>query len=195
MIRSNNVKKIMNKMSQTLLVLLGLVLLAGCSPTVSPTQTVAEKLQAEVPALAEQKIGELNVDSAKTYYTSELEYWKKAKETADLPQKYVAGVEAEFTITTFLTSELDKLNVKPSYLGNKSESEVEGIFIYEFSNNVPFGMDVAKNANTLTKELIEDKNYGEYFYVKGKYLVTIDTSVDAESVEPIFEILDTILTP
>lgn len=188
-------KKIMNKMSQTLLVLLGLVLLAGCSPTVSPTQTVAEKLQAEVPALAEQKIGELNVDSAKTYYTSELEYWKKAKETADLPQKYVAGVEAEFTITTFLTSELDKLNVKPSYLGNKSESEVEGIFIYEFSNNVPFGMDVAKNANTLTKELIEDKNYGEYFYVKGKYLVTIDTSVDAESVEPIFEILDTILTP
>ena len=49
-------KKIMNKISRILLVSLGLVLLAGCSPTVTPTQTVAEKLQASVAALAEQEI-------------------------------------------------------------------------------------------------------------------------------------------
>lgn len=187
-------KNKMNRIVQLVMVFLGVVLLVGCSASVSPTKTVAEKLQASLPELSEQKIGELNADSAKTYYASELEYWTKAKETADLPQKYISGVEAEFTIATFLTAELDKLSVKPSYLGSESGSEVEGIFIYELTSDVPFGMDVVKDANALTKELIEDKNYGEYFYVKGKYVVTIDTSVKAEYIEPIFEMLDTIIT-
>ncbi|MGL5043035.1 MAG: hypothetical protein ACRC6X_08090 [Culicoidibacterales bacterium] len=176
-----------------LLCLLVLSLLGGCAK-ISTIDKISMTLQESLPVLSDAKVGPADLASVSSYYEVENNYWQKAAADKTLLKKYAQGTAAKRDVTGFVHTKLVEGQTQVNYVGMQKLGEVEGVFIYEFLADVLLSQQQIKDANELTTLLVEEKNEGEFFFVEGKYLATVDTSFSANQREEIMlklaEIID-----
>ncbi|GBU10882.1 hypothetical protein AwErysi_04980 [Erysipelotrichaceae bacterium] len=166
-----------------------LLLLGACGVKSSELEQKVEEIQANISILESKQSGRVSVESVKEYYTEEVIYWTQLKDAEDTPNKYLENINAQYDITVFMNDNVAKAGTDMMYLGQATGDDVQGLFFYHFADDVPLEQPTLDAANLLTTELALEENFGEYYMVKGQYIVTIDTSVSEADRETLLKSL------
>lgn len=169
--------------------------MAACSllSNKSGAQKVAEDLQKKT-GYTSFKVGGSILASSQEYYSDYYEYLTQylyglsAEETAEYMESTVEeaeGLLAFYNITKTLSNlipnvqDVEDGTVNSVYLGETNADEqgndlAYGIFIFEFDKDVAIDQEQITQSNEQIAYLEYLELYPEYFYVNGKYLVSVD---------------------
>jgi hypothetical protein len=168
------------------------VMLVACS---GDKTTVATELLTEIQQansiFADMQVSEIDMKSVATYYKDAKNNWESFQE-GNIPTLYKPGAAAQVKIASFLAEQLEtnEENIVSAVLGTEANGIATGIYLYIFPTDISTA--ITQEELALANELTKNAETGEFYYINGNKLVTVEFVSGLDS-ELVFSVIDGVI--